>query len=504
MKISEKLISNSTYLMLDWIIIASLSFLFWFSLGKALVKEELGAVSTLINLVVLLSWICYLGITLALQKLIPEFREKNPKKVSALIRISAKPILITLAVVLLAMFIFSDQLATVLKVSRQGILISIFSLFSAVLFSFFGSIIYGFQNMKRYFLTDSLQSVLKVVISVILIFIGFRLYGPLIGFGLGYFIAMLLRVNLKYFKNKNSDFSYKELFSYASPALISTIASYVLSNSQYIILTVIKNPGVTGIFTIAFLITSFITVIVNVLTAALFPIISGFSADRKKKSRCSYLIGLVLRNSLTIVIPISVIILIFSKLFVLSFSSVEYIYASTYFPMLIPSAILFGLGGIFNSNLYAIGKPKISRNIIVVTALLFLATSIPLVQYFSALGISLSYLISMVFYFALNLIFIRKFLKIKFFIRDIIKISIASIFIGFILLLLYPAVNNIITLAAVSILSIIIYLLLLLPLKFYRNEDIKILEFFAKRILILNKFLLMIIGFLKRFQNKQS
>lgn len=502
MRIGEKLISNTTYLLLDWIVIASISFLFWVSLGKTLAKEELGIVSTLINLVVLLSWVSYLGIILALQKLIPEFKEKNPKKVSALIRISAKPILIALAIVLLTMFIFSNQLAAILKVSRQGILISIFSLFSLVLFSFFGSIIYGFQNMKKYFLTDSLQSILKLIISLILIFLGLRFYGPLIGFGLGYFIAMFLRVNLKYFRNKNSDFSYKQLFSYASPALISTIAMYTLSNSQYIILTIIKDTGVTGIFTIAFLITSFIAVIVNALTSALFPIISGLSADHKKKSRGGYLIGLVLRNSLIITMPISVVILTFSNWFVLSFSSVEYIYASTYFPMLIPAAILFGLGGIFNSNLYAVGKPKISRNIIVLAALLFLSISIPSVQYFSALGLSVAYLISMAFYFVLNLAYVRKFLKITFFAKDILKILISSAFTGFILLLLYPLVNSTITFVAISIFSVLIYLLVLLPLKFYRNEDIKILEFFAKKIPVLNKFLLAVIGLLKRFQNK--
>jgi stage V sporulation protein B len=503
MRIGEKLISNTAYLFLSWFLTAVISFIFWFSLGKTLLKQELGIVSTLISFVILFSWISSLGIMMAIQKMIPEFKGRNTKKVYALIRISIKPIIITLAVIILILFVFSNQFSTVLKVPHEGILISIFSLSAIVPYIFFGSVLYGFQNMKKCFLTDLLQVFLRLFISIVLIFLGFRFYGPLIGFGLGYFIVLFLRIDLKYFKNKSSFFSYKKLFYYASPAFILTVTSFLMTNSQYIILTIIKNPGITGIFTIAFLLTSFLGIIINVLSYSLFPIISSLSVDHRTKSKQGYLIGLVLRYSMTIIIPSSIILLIFSKWVVLSFSSIEYISASTYFPILIPAAILFGIGGTFNSNLYAIGKPNVSRNILVATTSLFLITSILAVQYFSALGLSFAYLTSMLFYFTLNLIYIRKFLTIKFFTADILKILVSSVFIGLLLLFLYPMLYNVVMVAIVSISSIIIYLLLLLPLKFYSPIDIRILEFFAKRIPILNKLLSNVIDFLKRFQNKQ-
>jgi len=502
MKIGEKIISNATYLFLGWFTTVVLSFVFWFSLGKTLVKEELGIVSTIINFIALLTLFSLLGITFALQKLIPEFKRKNSKKLYALIRISAKPIFITLAIVLLILFIFSNHLSSILKVSRESIFICTFSLSIIVPFSFFGSILYGFQNMKKFFITDLFQIIIRILISLLLIFLGFRFYGPLIAFGFGYLIPLFFRIDLKYFKNNNSYFSYKKLFYYASPAFILTITSSIITNSQYIILTILKNPGVTGIFTIAFLLTSFIGVMFNVLSSAMFPIISGLSVDRKMKSREGYLIALVLRYSLTVIIPISVILLIFSKWFVLSFSSIEYISASTYFPILIPGAMLFGIGGIFNSNIYAIGKPKISRNILVATTLLFLTISILAVQYFSVMGLLFAYLGSMLFYFTLNLIYIRKFLTINFFISDIFKMLLSSTIIGLVILFIYPMISNIIIVAIISISSIVLYLILLLPMKFYRGEDIRILEFFAKVIPTFNKLLSMIIDFLKKFRNK--
>jgi putative peptidoglycan lipid II flippase len=502
MRIGEKLISNTFYMFLDWIFLVIFSFIFWFSLGKTLSREELGAVSTLTSFIMLLSWISLFGVGLALQKLIPEFQRKNSKKLYSLIRISLNPVIVVTGITLLILLIFSNQLSAILKVPRIGIFISIFSIFAIVPYGFFGSVIYGFQNMKKYFLTDLLQVLLRVLIAVPLIILGFRLYGPLVGFGLGYFIALFLRIDLKYFKNKNSQFSYKELFYYASPAFISTVASNVISNSQYIILTILKTTAITGIFTIAFLLTSVLGIMVSVLTSALFPIISSLSVNHKMKRRQGYLIALVLRYSLIIIIPLSAIFLIFSRWIILSFSSIEYISASDYFPILIPAAILSGIGGIFNNNLYAIGKPKISRNILVVTSLLFLTLSILAVQSFSALGLSFAYLTSMLFYFTLNLIYIRKFLMINFFIADILKILLSSIFIGLLLLFLYPFVYNIIIVVIASLASMIFYLFLLLFLKFYRAEDIKILEYFSKRIPQLNKYLSAVVDLLKKFQNE--
>lgn len=502
MRIGEKIISNATYLFLDWLTTALLSFVFWFSLGKTLVKEELGIVSTIINFIAIVSLFSLLGITFALQKLIPEFKRKNSKKLYALIRISTKPIFITLTIIILILLIFSNNLSAILKVSQESIFICTFCLLAIVPFSFFGSILYGFQNMKKFFITDLFQMIIRILISLLLIFLGFRFYGPLIAFGFGYLILLFFRIDLKYFKNKNSHFSYKELFYYASPAFVSTVASNAILNSQYIILTILKTTAITGVFTIALLLTSVLGIMINVLTSAIFPIVSSLSVNHKMKRRQGHLIALVLRYSLMVIIPLSIIFIIFSKWIVLSFSSIDYISASDYFPMLIPAVILFGIGGMFNNNLYAIGKPKISRNILVVTTLLFLLLSVLAVQYFSALGLSFAYLISMLVYFTLNLIYIRKFLAIRFFISDTLKILLSSAFIGLLLLFLYSTISSIVLIIAISIFSAIIYLILLLPLKFYKYEDIRILQFFAKKIPVLNKFLLVIIDFLKRFQNE--
>lgn len=500
MRIGDKVISNTMYLLLDWFAISILSFLFWFILGKTLQKSELGIVSTSINFIVLLSLFTSLGINNALQKLIPEMKRKKGFKIlSSIVKLSIKPFVISLIFTSTILIIFSSLFSNFLKVSGNVILICVLSLICISFFAFFGSILYGLQKMKRYFITDLFQVLVRLVLSIILIFAGFSYFGPLVAFCLGFLVTSFFRVNLNYFKNNSILFSYKKLFDYAIPALISIISASLITNGQYVILTTIKNVEITGIFTVAFVITSPILVLTNVLTLGLFPIISELSSDRRMKSRQSYLIALLLRYALLLVVPISVLLIVFSKYAVLLFSSVEYLEATSYFPFLVPAALLNGFGGIFISNLYAIGKPKIQRDIMIVTALLFLLISIPLTVYFpKAFGLCLGYLTTMLIFFIITFIYIRKYLKIKFFTGDTLKILFSTSLILLIVLILYNFVRTISMAILVLIPVGLLYLSLLFFIRFYRIEDIKILKFFAKRIPFVGKYFLIIANFIRK------
>jgi len=505
MRIGEKLISNTTYLFLDWVTLSFLSFVFWSILGKTLgtselgVTSELGIISTSINFIILVTYFSTLGITLALQKLIPEIKKKKGiGNVRSLLRLSIRPIAISLIFISIIFFIFSNNLSVFLKIPYNVVLISIFSIVFYSLFAFFGSILYGFQNMRRYFLTDLFQILLRVFLSFFLIVIGFSYFGPLIAFCIGFLIILFFRINLNYFKKGSGLFSYKKLFDYAFPALISALATSFIFNSQFIILTVIKSTEITGIFTVAFIISSPILILPNVLTSALFPIISALSVDHKTKERQGYLIGLVLRYSLFLTIPLSLLLIIFSDYAVLLFSQQEFLPSTQYFPMLILGSIFYGIGSIFISNLYAIGKPKLYRNIMFLSSLLFLSSSLILTNYFSALGLSFSYLAVTVIYFLLCFNYIKKYLKIKLFVRDISKILLSSLLIISILLILKPFIYDAFVLPIFLVPIGLFHLYLLSLIKFYRAEDAKVLEFFGKKIPIIGKYFLTVAGFIRK------
>jgi len=498
MELGKKLVSNTIYLFLNWFTLALFSFIFWFVLGKILNPSEYGIVVTSTNFVLLIFSFSTLGITSALTKLVPEVaKRKGIKSVYSLVKTSMKPAIIFLFLLSLILFIFSYSLSVYLKIPNNVMLISIFSILAISMFNFFGTVLYGLQNMRRYFLTNFFQIFFQLVASIILILLGFRYFGPLVAFFLGYFLTCLLRVDLNYFKGSKSQFSYAKIFYYALPALIASITGYLMISGQYIILTILKNTEVTGIFAVASILSSVIGVLGNVLNSAAFPVVSELSINHKTKSKQSYLIGLVIRYNLFLTIPLSILLILFSRYAVLLFSSSQYLSATTYFPILIPATVLSSVGGIFYSNIYAIGKPKLIRNIMTITASLFLLFSIFLTIYFSALGLSFAQLIASFLIFSLSFIYIRKYLKIKFFVNDFFKVLFSSLIVALLLLIFKPFVYNIFMLVLILIPIGLLYLTILLFTNFYRIEDVRILEYLGEKIPILGKYFLIIIDFIR-------
>ncbi len=496
--IGGKLISNTVYLFLDWFVLAFFSFIFWLILGKSLSPLDVGITATAISLIISISNFSSLGINNALQKLIPEIKEKKGLKgVYSLVKSSTKPLLISLLIISLILLLFSNQFSSLVKIPHHAFLICIFSIIVISIYNLLGSVLYGLQKMRRYFLTDFVQVVLRVLFTGLLIFLGFSFLGPLIGFLFACLCVLSFRLSSDYFTNGKSP-SYKKLFFYASPALISNIASILINRGEYIILTILKNPEITGIFAIAFTITSVIAVLPGTLNSGLFPIISALSIDKKTKKKQGYLIGLVLRYSMFLVIPSSLLLLIFSKQAVLLFSKPEFLPSTIYFPILIPGAILYGIGIIFYSDLYAIGKPKISRNIMVLSSLLFLTLSLILTNYFSALGLSISYLVAMLVLFSSGFIYIKKFVKLNLFTRDLLKILLSSLAIISILFIFKPFIQNVFVLGIILLPTSLLYLGILLFTKFYRIEDVKILRYFGKRTPNIGKHVLSIADFIEK------
>jgi len=498
MKTSEKLISNSIYLFLQFFSSILFSFIFWLLIGKTFDPSEYGIIATSINFVILSSGFLMLGISTALTKLIPEILiKKGIDDVNSLIKLSIKPLIILSIFLIPILLFFSNQFSVLLKIPHNIMILNIISLFIYIFFLFFGAIQYSLQKMKNYSFTDFFQYLFRIFFGVILLFLGFGYFGILIGFYLSYLLFTFFRFDLNHFKgNKKPSISYKKLFDYALPALLISISFYLITNGQYIILSILKNTEATGLFAVAFAPISMITVLLTVLNSSLIPIISGLSADHKTKGQQTRLISIILRYALFFAFPAAILMLVFSKYIILLLSKPDFLPSTSYFPILIPAAIFNGLGLIFQTNIYAIGYPKKSRDISIFIALLFLSLSVPLTYFYSAFGLSFSYLITMIFFFLISFFNLRKFLKIKFPWGDFKKIVISSLIISLVLFLLRPFVDSLFLFISASIVIVLFYLLVLLFLKFYRTEDVKILEFLSHNIPFGNRFTFLI-DFLK-------
>jgi len=489
MSVKNKLISNTIYLFLDWFVLAIIGFFYWLVASKVLVRAELGIASTSVNFALILSGVSILGVHYALWKLIPEYLvKKQNNKIVSLTKFSLKVVLLSNVIILLMLLLSFQHILPLLKIPLNAFLLSGAILFSYSIAMYFRYVIYGFQKMKKIAITDIIGQTVKMVVSLCLIFLGFKYFGLLIGFLLGNIVVILLRITSIPVKGMTEKIDKKNImFNYALPGFIGTILALVLINGQYVLLTILKNTDVTGLYTPVMVISSILTVIPNTLNSALLPISSQLSTKSSGKGKQNHLIGMVLRYSLFITLPIGILLAFFSKTAILIFSTAEYLPASQFFPILIFGSVIYGIGSIFLDNIYAIGKTKINRNIIISITLLYLILAFPLIHFLSAFGAALAYSISTAILALVSFLWLKKLLKLRLPWGNIGKLLL-SIFLSFgVLYAIMPFAQNLLVKIIFGCLTLLLYLMVLFPLKFYTIDDVKILDFIIDRSPILKK-----------------
>lgn len=511
MPVKDKLISNTIFLFLDWFALTIIGFLFWFVAGKTLLKAELGIVSTSINFALILGGLSLLGLQAAVWKLTPEYLAKRQNnKIISLIRFSLKVMLLSNLIILLILFSLSSYISHILKIPLNVLFITGAILFFISVSNQFYAVIYGFQDMKKVFSTDLFGQLLKLVVSAVLIFLGFKYYGPLIGVLVGFILIALLRMKYILLKIKSIPLIDKAvkidkksiMFNYALPAFITSTLWLVFTSGQYVLLTALKSPDVTGIYTIAMVLTSMLAIVPTTLNSGLLPITSQLSAEKNAKNKQSYLIGLIFRYGLFITLPIAVLLGLFSKTIILLFSTAEFLSASQFFPLLILASLVYGFGNIFNMNLYAIGKTKVNRNIVIAVTIIFILLAFPFIRLFSALGLALAYFISTLFLALLSFFYLRKFLKLKLPWGNIGRLMISGLISFGLLYAVMSIFHGILIGIIFGCIALLLYLIILLPLKFFTKEDIKILDFIIERSPILNKQIIKLRDLLLKFVAK--
>lgn len=499
--IGKKLVSNALFLFLDWFIIFVFSLLFWFIVGKMLLPQDYGIIATSISIMTLLTSIVMLGLSVTLGKLIPEYlAKKQTRRISSLIKFSIKTVLISNLVVASILIIFSSQLAQLLKFTQEVIYFIVLGTLFNSLLTIFGAVIYGFQNMRKLTLTDFYGNFTKVVIPPILILFGFGYFGPIIGMVMSMVVICLTRFEFSWIKTNFNRVNKREVIKYSLAAFIGSIAWIMFHQVQYIILTILKNPEITGIFAIGLVLSSPLFVIPNILTASLFPIISQLCADRDGRRRQSYLMSLLFKYLLLISLPLATALALFSKPIILLFSQPQYLPATKLLPLLAFGAVFFAYGNFFLSNLYAIRKPTINRNISVATAVLFLALALPLTYLYSSFGLASAYFTSTVILTLVGYYYLKKHLPFDIQFKNIFKIVFSLlVFLG----LLYVAdviVYNFFVKLAIAFIAGLVYLIVLIPLKFYSVEDIKIINAVGEKIpTYLRKYIKYLSKFLMKF-----
>jgi O-antigen/teichoic acid export membrane protein len=469
--------SNTFYTFLNSISVTLLSLIYFIAAGKLLLPHELGIADSIIQFAGVIITFSTLGLPTAALKLVSEYQAtKKFKKLYGCIKYAFKLLLIANIPISVLIIILSPTLATyIFKNSNLTwtFVLAAFITFVLAFNSLSGSIIYGFQNVKFFFLTDFLTNLTKVLFAIILIiFFGLRFWGPLIGYFLGLLFSTFLRIKKIEIKGGEEDKS--AIWDYAQPALIIAFLSSILTATPVLILSSFSSTTEAGIFSLAKAISSLPMLIPTVLYTASFPILSGLYGKKDHKSIEKFL-PVVLKYSILISLPLSLLLIIFPQFIIRLIAKPTYLPGTTTLAILGIVGFVWGNANILLNALYALGKPKIQRNITALASFIYLLFSIPFSIYYASAGMAVTYLIVALLLFSLSFTLLRKFYTLRIDI-SLLKIFLSSIITLLLLALLMRGSNSVYMFILACLVSFIFYAFMLLLIKFFTVEDLKMLN----------------------------
>ncbi len=467
----RRALSNTFYLFGDWIVIMVLGYIFWIVLTKLLTASDVGIFSLISNVAISLTTITALGYNVSATRIVSE-KISNKQDVGGTNRYFLKTSLaanLMMAVTVVLFFGFFN-------IKSVGFLESLAIAGYLVLNSIYNvsmGILQGMQDMRKVFSTDLLDYVLKLTLTIILVVVGLRYFGPIIAYIIATLIALFFRLSGINFTGNHVDKS--EVWKYSVPTMLGSLGLMLFFQSNVIILGSFRAIAEVGIFTLSFMITTPIRAVYQSISSAIFPIATGqwFS---EKKENVAELLSRSIRYTLVLALPALVIIFLFSSEILLIFTTQEYLAGANSMRIISLGSLLSGLALLFGTILFSAGRPKENRNVHLIGGIFNTLLCFALIPIFGINGASISFFLGSLTAFLLSFYWYKKFVKVKlkadYFPKILLAVTIFFAFSYGMKIFLEPVQS----LIATSILGLTLYFATLIVMRFFDEYDLKLIE----------------------------
>ena len=402
----HKITVGSYFLIIDQVINYGLGFVFWFTLAKLVAPEIVGQVLVVTaSATAVLAFAGY-GSQITTSKYIAEYNARAMPNVSKKIfSMGLKTGLIVSASTAIIFFLLSQYLANSLyhDSSLTPLIIVAMAIFlpsQTILYCINGAF-QGLQKMKYTALADSIFQGSKILISIVLIFLGFGSFGIIAGFALGSLIAVsiglklirkLLRDNPLKKKKKVEDLpNLRHVMRFSALNYLSLGTSLLGLQICYILLGSYYNFSSVAVFGISALLSVIVGGVTESVGRAILPTTSEKREDSDERD-LSVAVNFAFRLSIVLSGFIYIVLLI-APAQVLSLLSKEYAAASQVLSILILAAIGGSLTAFLYFMLNGMGKPQWVAKISIISSSMEIGLAFLLIPYFGMQGAAIALLI---------------------------------------------------------------------------------------------------------------
>ena len=282
MLVNKKLLKGSIILLVSFNIYNALNFFFHFAMVRMMEVVEYGILASLFSIIYIFG-----VFTESIQVVIAKYssREKKGGKLKNILRKSLrKSFNISLLVLLLYSFV-AIPLSFLMKISYPLMLLN----GSILIFSFVSPITRGIlQGRKRFSalgINMIFESIIKLSVSILLVYFGWSIYGALIGSTLGAGGAFILSfVGIRDItKEKEVNASTEGIYGYTKPTLFIITAILIFYSLDVIVAKIFFSEELAGIYAVSSILAKIIFFGTQPISRAMFPI-SAENNENKKKS----------------------------------------------------------------------------------------------------------------------------------------------------------------------------------------------------------------------------
>ena len=333
-------------------------------------------------------------------------------------------------------------------------------------------ILIGYEKIQLIGIVWAIENVLRVVVSVILIRLGYGLFAlvavyvilryAILTFYMIYIFSFLGKPKLKFEKQ-----FYFQLIRTSRTFFIITIFVILYWKADIIMLQKMKGSYDVGIYDGAYRFFGIIIVVISNFVLSLFPVIAEYFQSNKKafEDVCRK----TLKYFLVISFPCVIILLFAAGHLILIIFGEKYRASILLLKILTLAVIPYGIKEIFAHMLIASSNQKIDMRVNGIGMCINIILNLLLIPKFSYLGAAIATLASIILYLTIQFTFIHKHILVIHFRERIRFLSATTLAMGIMVLMMF--LLNFMGIAAASILSFIVYVICVWIFKVISKSD---------------------------------
>jgi len=276
--INKALLSGSIALLIGINLFNIVNFLFQFAMARMLTPSDYGILATLFSIIYVMG-----VFSEPVQTIIAKYssRERNAGKLKNLTSRSVRKGLKISFLIFIAYLIIAIALSALLKIPYLLVSITGLMIFSAFLPPVTRGVMQGRKFFKTLGTNLFLEGIIKLALAIILVLIGWKVYGAMVAAIVGSLIAFIFSlISLKeILKSKERKMNVKGIYSYSWPVFVVLLSILAFFSLDIIIARIVFDAASAGYYAIASVLAKIIFLGTQPISKALFPI----SAEQKTK-----------------------------------------------------------------------------------------------------------------------------------------------------------------------------------------------------------------------------